>query len=341
MATLFKRKNGIWYIVYNDSGRRVWMSTHTREKIEADRYYESIKPSLKDHKITCLEDLKRAILEYARINFRKGTADLYRTSLQHLIACEKNKPLRFITRLEAEHFKEYLVCRVSKVSANVYLRTIKTVFNTASRLNLIEENPFKDCRLLRVPMKQPAYLSKQDLSRLLNGLQDDCIRILVLFAILTGMRRGELINLHWSDIDLEKRLVHIRNRDSFVVKGMHPRSVPINQDLYRLILGISRKSDFVFVDKKGRNFNGSFVTKKFKQAVRTAGLSDLIHFHSLRHTFASYLVQSQTPLAEIQKLLGHSSVVTTQIYSHLEEDNLRNATESIRLFEFSPKGLLN
>ena len=85
----------------------------------------------------------------------------------------------------------------------------------------------------------------------------------------------------------------------------------------------------------------SYLTHKFTDYARVAGLKRKLHFHSLRHTYASWLVQSSTPLAEIQKLLGHSSVVTTQIHSHLEEEHLRGAAEKIRLEEFTPKGFLS
>jgi site-specific recombinase XerD len=85
---------------------------------------------------------------------------------------------------------------------------------------------------------------------------------------------------------------------------------------------------------------GGYVTKRFKQYIRRAGLSEQFHWHHLRATFASYLVQSSTPLAEVQRLLGHSSVVTTQIYAVVSDDNLRNAADKIHLDEFTPKGLL-
>lgn len=102
-----------------------------------------------------------------------------------------------------------------------------------------------------------------------------------------------------------------------------------------------RESEHVFVDAHGKPYNGSSVTRKLERIIRKCGLSEKIHFHSLRHTYASWLVRLATPLAEIQKLLGHSSIVTTQIYSHSEEEHLRGAAERIRLDEFTPKGLLS
>ena len=229
---------------------------------------------------------------------------------------------------------------MNEVSANTYLRTLKAAFNTAVRLNLLRENPFKNCRLLRIPAKEPAYIRKEEFATFLSVVRDDWLRHLVMVAALTGMRRGELISLRWRDVDLRNRLIHIRNKDDFTVKGMRPRSIPINRDLLAIILRMPRGSEFLLVDARGNPLNGSVVTKKFKQAVTASGLPDGIHFHSLRHSYASWLVQSSTPLAEVQRLLGHTSVVTTQIYSHLEEEHLRNAADRIRLEDFTPKGLL-
>lgn len=341
MASLFKRNNGIYYVAYWDGNRRVWISTHTREREQADRLFQPIKDSLEFHKVLSLDDLGKKILKFAELNYKEGTVDLYRISLEHFIKCLGNRQLRFISAMDTENFKEYLLQRVKRVSANVYLRTLKTVFNTAIRLNLIDQNPFKNCKLFRIPVEEPAYIPKAEFAKLLIAIDDRRFRNLIVFAVLTGMRRGELVSLRWTDIDLTNRLIHIRNKDDFTAKGMRPRTVPMNQDLFGLLLKMAPESEHVFVDANGNPYHGPWVTKNFKRGVRRCGLPDKIHLHSLRHTYASWLVQSSTPLAEIQKLLGHSSVVTTQIYSHLEEEHLRGAAERIRLDQFAPKGLLD
>jgi integrase len=190
-------------------------------------------------------------------------------------------------------------------------------------------------------VEEPAYIPKAEFAKLLIAIDDRRFRNLIVFAVLTGMRRGELVSLRWTDIDLTNRLIHIRNKDDFTAKGMRPRTVPMNQDLFGLFQKMNPESEHVFVDASGKPYQGAWVTKYFKRAVIRCGLPNKIHLHSLRHTYASWLVQSSTPLAEVQKLLGHSSVVTTQIYSHLEEEHLRGAAERIRLDQFAPKGLLD
>lgn len=341
MASLFKRQNGFYYIVYRDGIRRVWLSTHTRVQEEANELYRSIKPSLESPKIVRLQELADELLKFAKLNYRKGTVDLFGISFEKFIKCVGNKPLRFVSPMDIEMFKEHLLQQIKKVSANVYLRTLKTAFNTAIRLKLIQNNPFMGCRLFRIPPQDPIYIPKEEIAKVLFAIHDRSFRDLVLFAAMTGMRRGELVSLRWTDIDLNARLIHIRNNDDFTVKGMRRRSIPINRDLFNLLLKKPRESEYVFVDLHGRPYRGASVTKKFKRTIRSCGLSERIRFHSLRHSFASWLVQSATPLSEVQKLLGHASVVTTQIYTHLEEQHLRGAAERIRIEEFTPKGLLS
>ena len=109
MAFLFKRNNGVYYVVHRDGSRRVWVSTGTRDSGEANKIFESIKPSLQESKVSNLEDLEKAISKYAGVNYRKGTQDVYRAAFKHLIAFLGKRRLRFITAIDVENFKKYLL----------------------------------------------------------------------------------------------------------------------------------------------------------------------------------------------------------------------------------------
>ena len=339
MASLFRRKNGIYTIVYWADRKQKWLSTGTRDEKEAYAQYQSIRPSLDRPRTTRLEDLMERILQYARLNYKRGTYDVFKISFKRFIACVGNKPTRFITALDVESFKECLVRDVTKVTANDYLRSLKTAFNIGHRLNIVESNPFKDCKMFRIPHVSPTYLRKEEFALLLQAIKDHRFGLLVLFAALTGMRRGEIVNVRWVDIDMNTRLIHVQNSENFTVKAMRSRTIPMNQDVFKLLQSIPKESEYVFVDAEKMPYRAGTVTRKFKRLVKSCGLSEKIHLHSLRHSYASWLVQSEIPLAEIQKLLGHSSVVTTQIYAHLEHEHLRNAVEKLQLSEFTPKAL--
>jgi integrase/recombinase XerD len=93
----------------------------------------------------------------------------------------------------------------------------------------------------------------------------------------------------------------------------------------------------VFCKKDGSKYCGNYVSRKFKNACIAAEMNEAIHFHSLRHSFASNLVQKGVPLYTIKELLGHSSISTTEIYSHLNMDSLR---EAIKKFDETPSCVL-
>lgn len=337
MACLFKRNSGIYTIVYWARGKQKWLSTRTRDEAEARAIYESIRPSLDHPRLMTIRNLNERILEYARLNYKKGTHDLFRTSFKRLIAAVGNKPTRFVSPVDIETFKGCLIKEVSAVTSNDYLRSLKTAFNIGLRLNLVESNPFRQCRMFRVPPIQPVYLQKEEFARLLQSITDPCLARLIVFAALTGMRRGEIVNLHWADVDLNARLLHIQNSEGFTVKAMRPRTIPMNLDVFKLLSNTPKNAEYVFLDSSGKPYKAASVTNIFKRAARKCRLPEKIHLHSLRHSYASWLIQSSTPLAEVQKLLGHSSVVTTQIYAHLEHENLRETVTRVQLKEFAQK----
>ena len=106
------------------------------------------------------------------------------------------------------------------------------------------------------------------------------------------------------------------------MKGMKPRIVPLNERAIHILMGKKRDSCYVFPGADGQRLNGGSLSRRFKKYARKCGLSEGIHFHSLRDTGASWLVQAGVPLFSVQKILGHSSPSVTQIYSHLAEEHL-------------------
>jgi integrase/recombinase XerD len=145
------------------------------------------------------------------------------------------------------------------------------------------------------------------------------------------MRLGELVNMKWTWIDLNENQILLQCSDSFTTKSKSCRVIPFNSHLGNIFINrwpkvLSIKNDdFVFYRLNGIRLNENYVSKKFKEYVRLAGLNDKIHFHTLRHSFASLLVQRGVSLYVVKELLGHEALSTTQIYSHLQQQNLRDA----------------
>lgn len=255
---------------------------------------------------------------------------MYRRSLSLFQGLVGNKYVSAVTAKDADNYRTMRAKQVSPVSVNIELRTLKASFSLAMRWKLISENPFKSISFIKVPEQQPTYIRKEDFGKLILAIPDQWFKEVVTFAVLTGMRRGEIINLRWSDVDFDQRLLRVQNSDTFTTKTGKRRSVPMNETVFRLLwtMSLAPKGEYVFM-YQGFKMRPDLVTHKFRHCLRKSGLDKKIHFHSLRHTFATWLVQGSVSIYEVQKLLGHSSITVTQVYSHLVSSELHDAVRKL------------
>lgn len=154
-------------------------------------------------------------------------------------------------------------------------------------------------------------------------IEEDWLREVVLLAAATGMRRGEVLNLRWSDVDLEKRHLVVRTTPSYKTKSGRMRTIPPNDISLSVLRSKTPTHELVFT-LNGHPILGNWVQHLFKRYVRKAGLDDRLHFHSLRHTTALRRVQSGSTLYEVQQPLGHSSSKVTEVHSDLQPEHLQS-----------------
>ena len=201
--------------------------------------------------------------------------------------------------------------------------------------------------VLRTPKKRdalPDLLNRRELERLLAAAERDDVwerrfrgkrerdRLLLALFAYAGLRRSELLGLDWNDVDLERCLLHIRR-----AKGGHDRVVPIHPALVPLFLDCLalRASDpepALFVGVQGRRLSQTIMAQTFLRYVRAAGLSERkrITPHTLRHVFASELLRAGANLRQIQELLGHKHLDSTQRYTRVTAHELRGAVKRLR-----------
>jgi len=331
MPSLFRRSNGIYYICYEDEGKRRWKSTNQSHKADALRelfQFEKLRQEYKTR--TLLESFIKDFLAHTEVTWSQKTLEIYKRALHRFHHLVGNKLLTSITPKEVDLYRAARAKEVAPVSVNIDLRALRAAFSTAVRWKLITENPFKKVPLLRVPEQLPVYFSKVEFEKFISVVKEPWFKDLVIVAVSTGLRRGELLNLKWQDVDLGRRLLHIHSTDSFKTKAGKRRAVPMNEAV-SLILSQraqANQTEYVFT-LNGRRVLEDLATKKFKDYVREAGINPRLHFHSLRHTFATWLVQSSVSIYEVQKLLGHSNISVTQVYSHLASDELHDAVNKI------------
>lgn len=174
----------------------------------------------------------------------------------------------------------------------------------------------------------PAFFLRREISAVIADLRSrglDLDAEIATIGLHTGLRRGEILSLSWEDVDLDRGILRVRSSESYKVKGGRIRVVPINDTAGEIL---SRR-----VNSRGVIFSGVLpetLSRRFKKSVRRLHLREDLHFHSLRHTYASWLVQKGVSLYVVQRLLGHSSPTMTQVYAHLAPEDLRT---HVRLLE--------
>jgi len=331
MATLRKRINSdgktIYLIDFYSNGRRFVRSTKTGDFKTAQLILKEIEAKVARNAFK-VEDItpKNAIflkqfieefLNYSGTHKSYNTYQADKLSLKTLFRFVGDRSLPSIESRLLDQYANERVEKVKKSSVNVELRHLKAAFSKAVEWGYLQDNPFKAVKLFRLPEGQPSYLKRDELARLLKTIDQAWLKEIVLFAVNTGVRIGELVNIEWSDIDFRDRIIHIRHKKDFTTKSLRERAIPMNGEVFSLLNNLERDGTYIFPNSCGKKRDQVFVSRTFKKYLRKAELDNRLTFHSLRHTFASYLVQNGVSLYIVSKLLGHADVKTTMIYSHL------------------------
>jgi integrase len=213
------------------------------------------------------------------------------------------------------------------------MRALRAIMNVALRWTLIKENPFSRVQLCKIPKTTPKFLSRNDFKKLIDIVEELWLKEIIIFAILTGLRRAEITNLKWTNVDFTRKVISIESNQTFIVKSGRKRVVPLNEMVFQMLeskyQGKRTELVFALIDKK---IMDDWVTRLFKWYVRKACLDDKLKFHSLRASFASWFVMDGVPIYAVSKLLGHSEVsITQKHYAYLAPENLHNEINRISI----------
>jgi integrase len=331
MASLIKAKSGIFYIVFSHQSKHIWRSLRTRDKREAYRKFLEEQNQQPGKKVLTLFQAEEEYLAFVKTNLSPKTYVSYTSTFKSLKKHFGNRPIEEITARDMEFYKSNRAATVSANTVNHDLRMVRAFFNKLVDWKILRESPCAKVKDIRVVDETRAFLSTEELDKLLKYLKGSFLHDIVLFAAMAGMRRGEIINLSWNDVDIERKVIMVRSSGSYQTKAGKIRTIPMNSTVLQLLSGRPHSSKYVFTGKRGDILNGNFVRGRLKAATKTLGLDSRLHFHSLRHTFASLLVQRGISLYHVQKLLGHSSPRVTEIYAHLGTSELSGSVEKLAI----------
>ena len=327
-----RRKNGVYYVeVFDPSLNKIRrISTGTRDKSLAKKFLSNFIIDLpqkpKEAAVTVTE-FRDEYLKFVASSYSRNYLKSINLSYRQFIRAVGNIELTQINTKNLQAFFTKVYNRSPK-AAELYLRTLKASFSRAVDWNYLEQNPFKKVKL---PRSYPLFISEPQFNDLISNCHEEFLKNIMIVAFYSGMRLGEITNMQWSQIDLRNKTIVVRSNSTFTTKSKKDRVIPMCNKLYNLLKGLSdnslqtKDSIYVFEKINGIRYLNDHISKSFKKVLAKSSLDKKLKFHSLRHSFASNLIQRGVSLYVIKELLGHSDISTTQIYSHLRSDDLRTA----------------
>jgi integrase len=224
-------------------------------------------------------------------------------------------------------YRDTLAETRAPATVRAYLCALSHVLTIASNeWNWLDHSPMSKVRKFKLPRGRVRFLSAEERTRLLTACQDShnpYLYTVVMMALATGARRGELLNLRWADVDLKRRLLTFQE-----TKNGETRAVPLTGSGLTVLArhSTARRADtaLVFPNRTGTRPLG--LRGAFDNAVARASIADFT-FHDLRHTFASYLAMNGASLLDIAELLGHKTLAMVKRYAHLSEAHTRSVVE--------------
>ena len=290
---------------------------------------------------TALQLLSMWLKERMIQNQSEHTITAYQRDLTDFFSFCENKQLQ-LQDVEASDLREYLAERVerdhlSSSSLQRHLTSIRQFMKWAEQGQYLQQNPSEDFKLKRQPRPLPGMIDIETINQILDQPapekpieQQLWLRDRAMLELLysSGLRLAELQGLTVKDIDFNRQLLRITG------KGNKTRIVPFGTKakqslvewlkIYRIWQGGFGADSAVFISQKGNALTPRQIENRVKLQAQRAGISVDLHPHLLRHCFASHLLSASGDLRAIQEMLGHSNLSTTQIYTHLDFEQLMN-----------------
>ena len=320
---------------------------------KADKYLEDLKLGLQTDKgfITLNALFPKWLFEYKKNEIKRSTFETYEGLYRNYIEPDilSDRPIKELKSINIQQYYSRLQ-KTDAVQANnkkVSIKRIKSIhkllhlfFVYAEKEGYILRNP---CNNVTLPKEEyiPTqilekkldfdYFTEDEIKLILKEFDGSSYKDIVIFAIATGMRQGEILGLQWDDLDFENRLIHVihnlsnsadfdeeKNR-TYSLQLTTPKSknsirtIPMNDTVYNMLINKKRTNTMVFPSKMNTYICNKNLLKVWQRKLKNANLRYRT-FHDLRHTFATMMLSEGCDLITLKELMGHSSIKITEIY---------------------------
>ncbi len=337
-------KTAEYLVTWYEAGKRKRKSVPTKREAEAllhQKVSDDLLGLSQSAEVIFKDYAQEWIKNYAENRVKPSTLRSYRNTIDyHLLPAFGDLRLKYLTAARIDRFiTEALKKRKPKTVNNILIQ-LKTMLKYAKRRGYLRDNPALDVDNVRLEHREMDYLAPEEIKLLLKNSQEP-FKTIFLTAVLTGMRRAEVLALQWGDIDWNSNTIFVRRSLYWLTKKesdgagrrkfefISPKSKrsiraivmsPALQEaleIHRLLCPVNQY-DLIFCNKQGNPLDpDNLVKREFLPSLVAAGLRK-VNFHSLRHSYTSLLISQGENLKFIQTQLGHASIQTTlDRYGHL------------------------
>lgn len=264
-------------------------------------------------------------------NYSKNTINSYENDLNKFEEYYKSKDLLKITSKDIEKYIQTL-SDLAPTTVSHNISSLKTFYSYFLKQGRISNNPTDGIKSPKLGIHLPTYLTIDEVNKLLDIEVTDAFssrnKAILELMYATGLRISEVISLEFKNIDYDECIIRVMG------KGSKERIVPVNDyaikylkeyiNNYRPELVKNEINNYIFLNNHGRMLTRQGIFKIIKNYAALKNIKKTIGPHTLRHTFATHLLENGADLRVIQELLGHSDISTTQIYTHLTKEALHN-----------------
>ena len=280
-----------------------------------------------------LIDLYLEYLKYER-KLSNNTILSYSDNLKQFSAYFENKNLLNLTEQDIRIFIASLN-KTEKTKAH-YLTVLNSFYSFLCHENKIKINPCENIRQPKLPKKLPNYLTIEEVDKLLDVRLDSPLayrnKTMLELLYSSGVRITELIELKLNNVDFTDEIIRV------IGKGSKERIIPLGDEAlkylklyinqYRNLILKTKTSDYLFINNFGNKITRQGFFKIIKKECKAQGIDKNVSPHTLRHSFATHLLNNGADLRIIQELLGHSDISTTQIYTHISKEKIKQDYEN-------------
>ena len=304
---VYIRRNGIKTITKTFPSKK--LATQFALKVEGDRQIQLAFGGKSN-----TTKFKELVEEYILKEYQGSYPQEQKSKLNYWANLFGDKQIAKITKSDIYNGIHKLPSHLTNATINRYKAAISVVFSYACREYDLPDNPVRHIRSLPENNARIRFLSDDERKRLFGVIRQckwDKLYLLVLLAITTGARKGELTIIKWSDIDFNRQVAFIST-----TKNGEPKVLPLTESVITELQRFNKQDDSLVFDSEVKPGRAYCFTKPWKKALEEAEIEDF-RFHDLRHTTASYLAMNGASLLEIADVLGHKQIQMTKRYSHL------------------------